>query len=542
MNAPIGVFISNPDGRLLYANAALARMLGYGDPQDLIASIVDIDAQIYADPKDREKITAALEQNHETLNQECRFLRRDGAPLWVSFNVRTVKDEGGGTVGYQGFIWDVTERKRERESLLMTQFAMDRAPDSILWVDHEGRIVYANQAACRSMEFTPDELSKMTVFEIDPDFHFDQWEQHKEEVRRRGSLTFEGRHRTKDGRLFPVEVSTNHFYYKDQYLACAFDRDISKRKEAEEKLRETERRLQLLSDNIPDSLIYQLVAEPDGTRRLSYVSGGVEGLHGIARQEAMADPQVLYHQIEAEDRQRLAAAEEYSLKTMTLLTIDIGYRKPDGVLRWSQLRSTPRRLPNGAVVWDGIEIDITGRKRMEDALRKSESKYRKLSIVDGLTRLYNSRYFYNQLRKEINRANRYRLPLALLLMDIDDFKAFNDTYGHIQGDWLLSQFGQLIKKKLRRTDFAFRYGGEEFAVLFPMAEIAQGIGAAEKIRSELGKKNFSPVPGQEVRLTVSIGIAQYQLDEDMKSFAERVDRHLYRAKRQGKDRVCAEGL
>jgi diguanylate cyclase (GGDEF)-like protein/PAS domain S-box-containing protein len=183
---------------------------------------------------------------------------------------------------------------------------------------------------------------------------------------------------------------------------------------------------------------------------------------------------------------------------------------------------------------------ITERMRTEEALRGSENRYRELSILDGLTQLCNSRHFYHQLKMEIDRANRYRQPLTLLLLDIDNFKAFNDTYGHVEGDQVLQRLGQVFKRCLRQTDSAYRYGGEEFAVLMPTTTNDEGFVTAERIRKECKKENFSPAPAKDVRLTVSIGLAQYQPREDIKDFVHRVDQRMYKAKSYGKDRVCSE--
>ena len=175
-----------------------------------------------------------------------------------------------------------------------------------------------------------------------------------------------------------------------------------------------------------------------------------------------------------------------------------------------------------------------------EALRESENRYRELSIVDGLTQLYNSRHFYFQLQMELDRSNRYEQPLTLLMLDIDNFKALNDTYGHIEGDKVLLRLGQVLKQCLRDTDFAYRYGGEEFTILMPMTTGADGAVAAERIRVEFKKETFSPVPGLDIRVTVSIGIAQYRPQEELKAFVHRVDQLMYQGKRSGKDRVCSD--
>jgi diguanylate cyclase (GGDEF)-like protein/PAS domain S-box-containing protein len=185
--------------------------------------------------------------------------------------------------------------------------------------------------------------------------------------------------------------------------------------------------------------------------------------------------------------------------------------------------------------------DITERKKAEDDLLKSEQRYRELSIIDDLTQLYNSRHFYQQLKMEIDRVDRYKQPLTLLLLDIDDFKLFNDAYGHIEGDHILSQFGQLIKRCLRQTDSAYRYGGEEFTIILPMSTIEDGAITAERIRTQLKKEIFPPVSGKkETHIKVSIGLTQYKQKEDMKVFVHRVDQLMYQAKKNGKDSVCSE--
>jgi len=178
--------------------------------------------------------------------------------------------------------------------------------------------------------------------------------------------------------------------------------------------------------------------------------------------------------------------------------------------------------------------------RTRRMIAKSENRFRELSIVDDLTRLYNSRHFYFQLKIELDRSNRYKQPLTLILFDLDNFKAFNDTYGHVEGDQVLRRLGQVVKRCLRQTDFAYRYGGEEFTILLPMTTSTDGSVTAERIRTEFKKETFSPALDQEVHMTVSIGLAQYRPQEDMKAFVHRVDQIMYQGKKNGKDKVCSE--
>ena len=117
---------------------------------------------------------------------------------------------------------------------------------------------------------------------------------------------------------------------------------------------------------------------------------------------------------------------------------------------------------------------------------------------------------------------------------------FNDTYGHIEGDQVLFRLGQIIKRCLRKADSAYRYGGEEFTIILPITTKEESAVIAERIREELKKENFSPVPDKNVNLTVSMGLAQYKKNEDMKAFVNRVDHLMYQSKKNGKDRICFE--
>ena len=214
--------------------------------------------------------------------------------------------------------------------------------------------------------------------------------------------------------------------------------------------------------------------------------------------------------------------------------------KKDGSKVFVEVKAEKIVGQSGEIYYIHKTRDITERKQVEEALRESEKRYRELSIVDDLTQLYNSRHFYHQLKIELERSNRYKQPITLMLLDLDNFKAFNDTYGHVEGDEVLRRLGQVIKRCLRETDFAYRYGGEEFTILLPMAISADGAITAERIRTELKKESFFPMPDQEVHMTMSIGLAQYKPSEDMKVFVHRVDQLMYQVKKNGKDNVYSE--
>jgi diguanylate cyclase (GGDEF)-like protein/PAS domain S-box-containing protein len=178
--------------------------------------------------------------------------------------------------------------------------------------------------------------------------------------------------------------------------------------------------------------------------------------------------------------------------------------------------------------------DITERK-------KTEAELKRLVITDDLTGLFNQRYFYIQIAKEFERVKRHGRPLSILLIDIDFFKEFNDKYGHWEGDYVLKKIGELLMKNIRNIDMAFRYGGEEFAVILPETKHEDAMIIAERIRKALEETIFYPftLDGHPdvVRKTVSIGVTEFHIDDNIKSFLKRVDNAMYQAKNKGRNRV-----
>lgn len=164
-------------------------------------------------------------------------------------------------------------------------------------------------------------------------------------------------------------------------------------------------------------------------------------------------------------------------------------------------------------------------------------RLKELSITDGLTGLYNSRHFYTQLNREVDRSDRYFHPLSLLLLDIDRFKSYNDAYGHLAGDKVLSRMSGLITGMLRKMDTAYRYGGEEFTVILPEATGEEAVIVAERIRQSVGSTPFKPETGTEIAITISIGVTEYCPQEKISAFVRRADQAMYASKQAGRNSV-----
>jgi diguanylate cyclase (GGDEF)-like protein len=168
-----------------------------------------------------------------------------------------------------------------------------------------------------------------------------------------------------------------------------------------------------------------------------------------------------------------------------------------------------------------------------------------LMTNDGLTKAQNKRFFEETLQREISRARRYERPLALLLFDIDHFKAINDEHGHMAGDEVLRQLGARMQESIRREDVFGRIGGEEFALLVPEGTIDGGHLLAERLRMIIERSSFT-FEGKSIRVTCSFGVSCLEADDLAPDQAamlmmKTADRRMYAAKNSGRNRVVVDG-
>ncbi|MER3408822.1 MAG: hypothetical protein C4306_01660 [Thermoleophilia bacterium] len=169
---------------------------------------------------------------------------------------------------------------------------------------------------------------------------------------------------------------------------------------------------------------------------------------------------------------------------------------------------------------------------IENALRFREAQH--LAEIDAHTGLHNRRYFHETLAREVARAHRYQRPLALLIVDLDDFKEVNDRLGHLAGDAVLAQVGERVRNVVRSADIPCRVGGDEFAIILPESTLADAEQLFVRLQEHLAAR---PIP-EAGRVSISCGIAELRPQDDAVSFFERADDALYRAKEAGKGRVA----
>lgn len=189
------------------------------------------------------------------------------------------------------------------------------------------------------------------------------------------------------------------------------------------------------------------------------------------------------------------------------------------------------------------QIKITVQKALEtkrlQKLAGEREFYKQLSNSDEMTSLANYRYFNEMLQKEVERALRYNRPLSLMMIDIDDFKACNDTYGHLAGDMVLKQIASLIKTTTRESDLVARYGGEEFTVILPETGEDEAKVVAERIRDAVAKCKFTSDTNKVIGpITITIGLSTLpQTATNKRDLLRTADFALYQGKSAGKNRV-----
>ena len=290
--------------------------------------------------------------------------------------------------------------------------------------------------------------------------------------------------------------------------------------------------LEQLAALCPDGII-----AVDRKGRIVLFNHTAEGLTGRRAEDVLGKSSIteIYATPETARAVKKAIYAEASGGSGRLEGYEVDVRSVDG-------NTIPIRLSATLIYKNGQEIgsvgffhNLSGRKHLEEKLRL-------LSITDGLTGLYNHRHFHASLSRELERTRRYQRPLSLICFDLDRFKRCNDIWGHLEGDNVLRLVGELLGEIIRRTDQAFRYGGDEFFVLLPETPLNQAETTAEKIRQAFNDRwPYDEIGdnGQALRATLSMGVTQAHPDDTAEGLIKRADLAMYEAKNSGGDKVVA---
>lgn len=210
-------------------------------------------------------------------------------------------------------------------------------------------------------------------------------------------------------------------------------------------------------------------------------------------------------------------------------------RKKDGSYAWYYDRGTvtKRNKAGDALVMSGIVFDISRDKKIEEDLKEANKKLRRLAITDELTGAFNKRYMIEKIQENIDLYDRTNSCFSIMMVDIDRFKAINDTYGHNMGDHVLQKIAEVILQRIRKTDILARWGGDELIILLPNTQLEAALKVAEDIRAKTSNLLIKNGPS----ITISIGVSDNIGCDCIDTVVERADNFMYRAKSAGRNSV-----
>jgi diguanylate cyclase (GGDEF)-like protein/PAS domain S-box-containing protein len=549
--SPASVVITNLAGDIQYVNSRFTQVTGYS-LEDVVGHNPRVLKTDRTPAGTHDALWSALvagrEWQGEFVNQ-----RKDGSHYYEFAAISPIKDRDGNITQYLAVKEDITDRKRQeaelRESEARYRSLFEQTTDAVIVFGLDFKILTANQRTLDLLGYSLDELTGMSMVEISAEP--DKTRQVEEKLLAGLEVPlYERKLFHKDGHWISAEVSIGLARAEDgtPLHVQSVVRDISERKSTEEALRSSETKYRIVVENNYD---WEFWSNPAGG--FEYISPSCKNITGYSPEELIADPDLVRRMVVAEDE---AVVADHLEKTMLLTRHQIHYRihHKQGGIRWIGHTCAPIFNEQGVFLGlRGSNQDITERKLAEEELARSnraleeqlslvnllKDQLQEQAIRDPLTGLFNRRYLSDVLPRELIRAEREKSSVSVLIMDLDLFKEVNDTYGHSAGDEFLRDISGLIGNNLRGSDIACRYGGEEFLVVMPGANVESGLRRAEEIRKKCAGLNVN-FTEHTIKVTISAGIATYpDHGTNFDEVLSHADKALYYSKGTGRNRVTA---
>lgn len=429
-------------------------------------------------PDDKDRVLSAIRQyfadGQPFYTAEFRMRCKDGSWKWIlTRGILTRRDEDGNPLRMIGTHTDITEHKQAEAVLLRHKQIIATAPDGFWLTDAQGNLLEANEAYARMSGYTIDELTGMHVSQLDA------LEQPEDMVARaaktiaRGHDRFETRHRRKDGQIIDIEVSATYIPEAQQFFV--FCHDITQRKQSEEVLRVAATAFET----------HEAILIADVHANIIRVNRAFSEITGYSAEEVLGkNPRIMSSG--RHDRTFYIEMWQRLLHTGNWAG-EVFDRRKNGEIypKWMTITAV-KNDQQETTHYVGIFSDITARKRIEEEIHN-------LAFYDALTKLPNRRLFFDRFRTALIASARRNDYGAVLFVDLDRFKALNDTLGHEYGDLMLIEVGARIKSCVREMDTVARFGGDEFVVLIEAfgnnrGDVTRKVAlVAEKIREALAR-------------------------------------------------------
>lgn len=472
----------------------------------------------------------------ESYRLEYRLRTKWNEYRWVEERRSLLKDEKGEPLGYWGLVMDIDDRKHLEEALINDKIQLEKLfhyyPSPMALESHSFAVLKVNEAFTNLFGYTNEEAVGRTLNElVVPGDLLEEGLSIDIQSREGVIRDFRTFRQCKDGRrvavsmtVQPIEIIPGH------QIFCTVYEDITEKVKAEEDLRVATERL-VLAVEWDKSAIWDW----DIPKKKVYRSPMWGTILGYDPEELPSDYKTWEELIHPEDRDRVLELIEKIL-TGESLTYEAEYRlhSQSGAWVWvhdrgkvvkTDLQGRPLRVL-------GNFKDVTDRKQFEIQQNRLIRDLQEEATTDRLTGILNRSSIEKRLQLEAERANQTKTPLSLVMFDLDNLKQINDSYGHPEGDNVLSWLGEVLKKHTRSSDYAGRWGGDEFLIVVP-GPSTQAYLLAEKLRCQIQKS----MQERRYPLTASFGVAQYRFGEPVFETARRADAALYQAKKRGKNRV-----
>ena len=471
----------------------------------------------------------------EAYEMEYRVRNRFGQYRWTLARALPVRDEKGVIFRWMGTTTDIHEQKMIQEAFRQSEqryrLLYENAPIGIAHIDLQGNWTYANRKFAEITGYTPQEIVGLSYLDVTPvDERAVSIELTEKLLAGKIDIHRERRMLRKDGSTSWIRLTLRMLRDesgKPQYGIAIFE-DINERKQAEEALRESEERFRATFENAPLGIAKTALdgvfihANPKLLEILGYT------LEEFTRLSVMD----ITHPADRE--QTLSNFQKLVSGQVSSYVMEKRYIRKDDSFVWMNITTAIRSVDGLPQYVIGMFEDVTARRRAEEDLRRALEHSYHLATHDALTGLANRASFHDRLQDALSYAKRDDHLVAVHLLDLDRFKAVNDTLGHHIGDLLLKEVANRIKAQTRATDVVLRLGGDEFVIVQTHLATPSAAGVlAEKIVEELGRTFV--LEGQEIDSGTSIGIAVFPNDaKDPEHLVKLADLALYEAKRHGR--------